>query len=407
MKAQLLETARATAISTEADTPPRRGRVLMLSTAIGVGGGAEEQVMLLSLGLRARGWEVKIVSLLPLFPLSGELAASDIAISSLAMKRGIPDPRAMLRLVKELRGFRPDVVHCHMPQANLLARAVRPFQPFPVLISTLHNLTMERINGSSGRFLELAHGWTDRYSDVTTVICTPAVNSYVQRGAVAANKIAVFHNGVDTGAFQADAATRQQCRRELDLQGKFAWLAIGRFERAKDYPNLIRAFKTVVDQALQETVLLICGGGSLESEIRGQVQACGLAEHVRFLGVRRDIPNVMNAADGFVLSSYLEGLPMVLLQASSVGMPIVTTNVGGNPEVVIDGVNGFVTPPKDDRALANAMLRVLALPECEHTRMAECGRRFAREKFEIEAVLDRWEALYLEQLTQKSGHRIR
>jgi len=222
-------------------------RILMLSTALGVGGGAEEQVMLLSLGLRARGWLVKIVSLLPLFPISAELEASDIPISSLGMTRGIPDPRAMFSLINELRSFHPDVVHCHMPQANLLARAVRPFCPFPVLISTLHNLTMERINGSSGRFLELAHRFTDRYSDLTTVICTPALHSYVARRAVPADKITVFYNGVDTRNFQADPMIRCQMRRDLQLgEETFAWLAIGRFERAKDYPNLIRAFAKVV-----------------------------------------------------------------------------------------------------------------------------------------------------------------
>jgi glycosyltransferase involved in cell wall biosynthesis len=378
-----------------------RGRVMMVSTALGVGGGAEEQVMLLSLGLRARGWKVKIVSLLPLFPLSAELEKSDIEIASLGMKRGIPDPRALRGLIKELRGFQPDVVHCHMPQANLLARAVRPLQSFPVLISTLHNLTMERINGGSGRFLEVAHGWTDRFCDLTTVICMPAVKSYLERGAVSADKIAVFYNGVNTLNFQADAGKRKDCRRELGIEGKFAWLAIGRLELAKDYPNLIRAFRKVVESR-PETVLLICGRGSLENEIRAQVTACGLKEHVKFLGVRRDIPDVMNAADGFVLSSYLEGLPMVLLQACSVGMPIVATDIGGNAEVVIDEWNGFVVPVRNDRALADAMERVVNLPESARARMAERGREHAREKFEIERILDRWEALYVSELEKKT-----
>jgi glycosyltransferase involved in cell wall biosynthesis len=130
-------------------------------------------------------------------------------------------------------------------------------------------------------------------------------------------------------------------------------------------------------------------------------------DRVKFLGLRRDIPAVMNAADGFVMSSYLEGLPMVLLQASAVGMPIVTTNVGGNAEVVMDRVNGFVVPPGDDAALAAAMKRVLDLPDEERARMAERGRQMARDKFEIQRILDRWEALYGGLLIEKSGQRIR
>jgi glycosyltransferase involved in cell wall biosynthesis len=395
--------------ATPVQPEPQAGerRVLMLSTALGVGGGAEEQVMLLSLGLRARGWKVKIVSLLPPFPLSAELEASDIPISSLGMRRGIPDPRAMLGLIKELRMFRPDIVHCHMPQANLLARTVRPFQRFPVLISTLHNLTMERMNGGSGRFLERAHGWTDRYSDLTTVICTPAFKRYVECGAANANKIAVMHNGVNTQTFSANEFARRELRRDLDLGGEFAWLAIGRFELAKAYPNLIRAFAKAVRESRRAMVLLICGRGSLEEEIRNLVKASGVEERVRFLGVRRDIPALLNAADGFVLSSYLEGLPMVLLEATSVGIPIVATNVGGNAEIVAEGVNGFLAPPGDEAALAAAMKRVLDLPDAERALMAERGRQRARDKFEIQRILDRWEALYGELLKDRSGQRIR
>lgn len=373
-------------------------RVLMLSTALGVGGGAEEQVMLLSLGLKRRGWKVRIVSLLPLFPLSAELEASGIPISSLGMRRGIPDPRAVLRLFREVGSFRPDVVHCHMPQANLLARTVRAFCEFPVLICTLHNLTMERMNGSSGRFLEVAHRWTDRYSDVTTVICNRAVRSYVDRRAVPANKIAVFYNGVNTSHFRNDCQARKQLRHDLDLDSQFAWLAVGRFERAKAYPNLIRAFSKLVARTKRELVLLICGQGSLEQEIRSEVRECGLTDRVRFLGVRRDIPDVMNAADAFVMSSYLEGLPMVLLQAASVGMPIVATDVGGNPEVVIDGVNGFIVPPSDDEALADGMERILTLTAADRALMAQRGRQRSAEKFEIEGIIDRWEALYSESI---------
>jgi glycosyltransferase involved in cell wall biosynthesis len=87
-------------------------------------------------------------------------------------------------------------------------------------------------------------------------------------------------------------------------------------------------------------------------------------------------------------------------------MPIVTTDVGGNAEVVIEGANGFVVPARDDRALARAMQRVLKLPDTERLRMSEFGRQLARENFEIERILDRWEALYREQMRRKSGRPI-
>jgi glycosyltransferase involved in cell wall biosynthesis len=289
----------------------------------------------------------------------------------------------------------------------LLARVVRPFHAVPVVISTLHNLTMERINGSSGQILEKMHRWTDHYADLTTVICAPALKSYIECGAVPAEKIAVFYNGVDTEKFRAQPDLRGRLRGELDVADCFVWLAIGRFEKAKDYANMICAFAKVVERSNEKLMLLICGRGSLEAEIRADVKARGLEPQVRFLGVRHDIADVMNAADGFVLSSYLEGLPMVLLQASSIGMPIVATNAGGNAEIVADGVNGFVVPVRDDEALAGGMLKVLRLPEAERAAVAERGRRIARDKFEIERILDQWEALYDDQRKKKSGQRIR
>jgi glycosyltransferase involved in cell wall biosynthesis len=88
-------------------------------------------------------------------------------------------------------------------------------------------------------------------------------------------------------------------------------------------------------------------------------------------------------------------------------MPIVATDVGGNAEVVIDGSNGFIVPTRDDQALAGAMGRVLKLSEAERACISERGRSLAREKFEIERILDRWETLYLDQIRNKTGHRIR
>ena len=374
----------------------------MLSTALGKGGGAEEQVMLLSLGLRARGWQVRIVSLLPPKTLLPALEKSDIGIGSLEMTRGIPDPRAMKRFVGELKTFQPDVVHCHMPQANLLARAVRPFHAVPVVISTLHNLTMERVNGSSGRFLEMAHGFTDRFCDITTVICTPAVEGYIQRGAVKRGRITVMYNGVNTGNYQPNPAAREQMRQEMGLDGLFVWLAVGRLTLAKAYPDMIRAFAALYQQN-QRTVLLICGVGPLESEIKELARTYGVEKHIRFLGLRQDIPRLMNAADSFLMSSRLEGLPMVLLEASATGLPIVATDVGGNSEIVVDGKTGFIVPPNQVETLTAAMSRMMNLSTAERSIMAAAGRQFVQDRFDLENVLGLWEQLYSELIVRKNG----
>jgi len=149
-------------------------------------------------------------------------------------------------------------------------------------------------------------------------------------------------------------------------------------------------------------LLLICGSGSMQPQIETQVRKLGLEKFVRFLAVRRDIPDVMNAADGFLLSSDTEGLPMVLLQASSSGLPIVATAVGGNAEVVQHNHTGFLVPRGDAMAMAGAIERVCCLNSFDRARLGRAGRQFTHENFGIGHVVDIWEQLYNQLLTSPS-----
>jgi glycosyltransferase involved in cell wall biosynthesis len=166
---------------------------------------------------------------------------------------------------------------------------------------------------------------------------------------------------------------------------------------------MIRAFATLVKKQLKPSVLLICGQGPLEQEVRDLIQSCGVEEHVRLLGIRPDIPEIMNASDAFVLSSSLEGLPMVLLQAAASGLPIAATSVGGNVEAVIDGKTGILVEPGDPKALAQAMEKIAGMPEEERDAIARAAREHATGTFELERILDRWEDLYAALIKEKCG----
>jgi len=109
----------------------------------------------------------------------------------------------------------------------------------------------------------------------------------------------------------------------------------------------------------------------------------------------------MNATDAYVMSSIWEGMPLVLLEAQASGLPIVATDVGGNREVVIDGVTGFLVPPKDPEALAQAMLRLMELPKEKRQEMGEAARQHILANFSLDRVVDKWEALYRELLVKK------
>lgn len=153
----------------------------------------------------------------------------------------------------------------------------------------------------------------------------------------------------------------------------------------------------------QEGILWIAGEGPLEEELRARAET--LQARVRFLGLRGDVPALMNACDGFVLSSVVEGLPMVLLEAAHAGLPCITTDVAGAREAVADGETGFVVPVQDPGALAAAMTRLMVLPAEARRQMGEAARARAAANFEINAVASRWEDLYRQGLESAGLHR--
>lgn len=364
----------------------------MLSNDMGMGGGAEEQVIALTCSLQLRGWTPLIVSLLPPSRMPADFESRGIQLMHLGMRRGIPDPRSIYRLARIIRHFRPDVVHSHMPHANLLARMVRLIQPYPVLVGTLHALTMAGIDHDHSGIFEFAHRLTEPLADCTTAICHAAADHYVRVRAVRASKMMVVPNGINSTAYQHNPAARERLRTELGLQNRFVWLAVGRLQLVKAYPTLLRAFARLGNGL---HTLLICGQGALGDELRALATQLGIADRVKFLGLRSDIADVMSAADAFALSSDSEGLPLVLLQASAASLPIVATNVGGNPEAVVDGVNGFLVPAGHFEAFAGAMSRVAALSAADRAILGSAGLARIQAHFEIQRVVDQWELIYI------------
>ncbi len=150
-----------------------------------------------------------------------------------------------------------------------------------------------------------------------------------------------------------------------------------------------------------DAVLLLVGRGSLQAETEALAGTLGLNGPVRFVGTREDVPEFLTVADGYVMSSAWEGMPMVLLEAGAAGLPIVATRVGGNQEVVQEGVSGYLVPPSDDQALAAAMLRLMALPEAERRAMGARGHDHVRRSYGLGRVVDRYEAIYREVLSKK------
>lgn len=375
-------------------------RISFLATGLNYAGG-ETQLVNLATRLKARGWDVQVISMLPPKAYTEELAAAGIQLDTLGMNRGMPDPRSLLRLAELLRGWQPSVLHSHMVHANLLARVTRPLHHVPVIVSTAHNInerrelaTQQDVN-KGARWREIAYRLTDPFCDLTTNVSQAAVDRYVRIGAAPARKISFVPNGVDTQQFRPDAQAREQLRRSLQLGGRFAWIAVSRFEEAKDHATMLKAFSMLTKQRPEATLLLV-GQGTLQEATANLVEQLGLSEKVRFLGVRRDVADLMNAADAYVMSSAWEGMPIVLMEAGAVGLPIVATDVGGNREVVLPERSAFLAPMRAPQELSAAMERLMSLPTAERKQMGAFGHVFIETHYSLDTVVSRWEAIYNE-----------
>lgn len=362
-------------------------RLMYVITGLGWGG-AESQVISLAREFKTRGWDVSVVSLLAPTPRWKELEAYGIPVTSLGMRRGVPDLRALWRFVRCVRSFKPDVVHAHMIHPNLLTRLARIIAPVPVVISTGHS------TDEKSRLRELAYRWTDRLSDLTTNVSEASVRRYVEVRIAPAERIRFVPNGIDLSRFSRDRDVRSKKRKELSLgDSDFVWVAVGRFDEQKDYPNLLRAVAELDDVPFK---LLVAGDGSLLPDMRQMAKDLMVQDKVHFLGVRSDINELMNAADAFVMSSAWEALPMALLEAAATALPIVATDVGGCAQIVLDGQTGRCIRSQDSVALADAMRQIMGMEENERHQLGFNGAEHAREMFGLDNVVDQWSEIYQE-----------
>lgn len=352
-------------------------KVLLVVTDLDLGG-AETQVVTLACGLAARGHDVRVISLIDPVALTDQLDEASVPWLSLGMRRGSADPRGIVRLRNAILEFQPDVVHSHMVHANLLARVTRLTVRMPMLISTAHSM----IEG--GRLLDFGYRFTDRLANLTTNVSQSAVQAFIDRGLTSRRRINLVPNGLDFSLFEEARDQRKSKRQELGLDS-FTWLAVGRLSVEKDYGNLLAAWKL-----LPEGSRLLFAGDGPDRERLQRLTSDG----VTFLGRRSDIPALMAASDGFVLTSLFEGLPMVLLEAGAAGLPVVSTDVGGIPEIVTDSVTGKLVPARNPEALAHAMLWIMELTDGERRQLTDAARDNVQSRYALSSVLDRWEQIY-------------
>lgn len=302
-------------------------------------GGAETMCENLCYALRAQGHQVAVVSLYgERTPISRRMEEKGIRIRYLDKKLGL-DLSMVPKLVRIMKTEKPDVVHTHLDVIKYAVAAAR-LAGVPKCVHTVHNVAQKE---AEGRIQKAINGFYFRRGWSVPVALSPEVQtSIVSFYGLKREQVPVAYNGVDL----------RRCLPKEDYQTgeNFRILHIGRFNEQKNHELLLRVFQKLARKQPNLRLDLI-GDGELRQEMEGKAEDLGIQERVSFLGSQSDVYPYLHDADLFLLPSKYEGMPMTLIEAMGTGLPIVATAVGGVPDMLETGVDGFVVPCEEEKIL--------------------------------------------------------
>ena len=361
-------------------------RVLQLISSLPVGG-AEDLVAAIVTGLDPRRFQVQVATLGSPGEVGRELTRAGHPVCSLNLDlKSTPLVRIVARVRELLREVQPDILHTHLYHPNLYGRLASVGLGLKGVVASVHNsYTRVKLHRCLWNFL--LSGVTDK-----VLVSSPQVWQDVHTwDRVPAGKLEILPYGVRLPDLQ-NVPDPEKIRAELGISG-FVLGVVGRLEEQKGHRYLLAALPELIREIPDLTVLLM-GEGREGPALKRQAEELGVSPRINFLGTRRDLPRLFGAMDLFVHPSLWEGLPLTLLMAMGAGLAVVGTRVSGVAEVVEDGINGRLIPPRDSRALAEAVMDLHRRPELRR-RLAEAAHRTVAEHYSQEVMLRRLEQIYL------------
>lgn len=293
--------------------------------------------------LAERGYAVTVITCAPEREHSLTALLPADCTHRLVPFRSLLDPRALFALGRLFRHEQPDIIITQLWFANTVGRIAALLAGKTDRVLAVEQNVYDRVKSRK-------QYWMDRllqHACARVIAISNSVHDSLIRHGIRADRIAIVHNAIDLARFTE--APRANIRNERTIDNAFIYLSVGRIVPQKGVDILLASF------AKQERgVLIIAGDGEERAAREAQAASLGISERVHFLGVRSDIPNLMKAADCFVLASRWEGFGIVFAEALASGLPVVATSVDGIREVV-DPESGILVPPEDSDALAEAM----------------------------------------------------
>lgn len=382
-----------------------RVRVLHVITRLVVGG-AQENTLLTVRHLDRRRYDVTLASGPSLGP-EGSLeheVPSDVRLVRIPelvrMPHPVKDPVALWKLFRLMREGEFRIVHTHTTKAGILGRIAARLARVPVVVHTPHGHAFhDYLSPAGSNALRIVEARLARWTDAIVCLTEAEREDHLRLGVGRSEQFVVIHSGVEVGRFKTcpDPAAK---RGALGLpEGARLVGCVARLAPVKGVQYLLEAAPKI-RAAVPEALVVFVGDGELRSDLERRARELGLDGAVAFLGLRRDVHEIIPLFDVAVLPSLNEGMGKAAVEAMAAGKPVVASAVSGLRDVVRHGQNGLLVPPGDPEALAEAIVALLQDPD-RARRMGQAGARDA-EAYGVEPMVARIEALYERLLRAKS-----
>ena len=300
------------------------------------------------------------------------------------------------RLLRLFRHNNTKVVMTFTHHANLLGISLAWAAQIPVRVAGHRGVIdgfpywMERLHT-----LMVNHGMATLLVVVSELLKLHAI----EVEGILPERMLVIENGITLPRKEPVSPEQQALRSEFGLNANdFFIFSVGRLNRQKGQAFLLEAFAKVLVK-FPHSFLAIAGEGSLRQDLENQARKLGIEQRVRFLGVRSDIPSLLGLADLFVLPSLWEGMPVALIEAMGVGLPIIATQVEGVDELVKDGESGLIVPPANPEALKQAIEHLISDPQLRHE-LGQMAEATIQDRFTVDRMCENYEKLFLELLSK-------
>jgi glycosyltransferase involved in cell wall biosynthesis len=358
-------------------------RIVQLITGSPDFGGAQAHVRDLAVGLRAHGHECVVVTGPPDGLFSDQLRAHGIVVHVLPHLRKalhpINDPLALVELVAKLRKLKPELVAAHTAKAGFLGRVACALLGIPCVFTPHGWSIVDRASGKINHTFKALERLGGMLGTGVITVCRDEHETGSMSGLIAQNKLFCVYNGIPDSSIRAKAA-----------DDSLTVVMVARFHKQKDHATLLRALSRLRGHPWR---LKLVGSGPLLEATRQLASSLGVAQRVEFLGECKNTTEILSQSSIFVLSTFYEAFPISILEAMRTGLPIVATKVGGIPEAVSDGLNGFLVPPSRDDLMAESLKR-LFLNVSLREQMGRNGREQFLQRFTDEQMILRTLEVY-------------